>query len=66
MVFLLLNGKLLLTQGQTIAKRLLNITIVDLQGSNATKSHLIKRYGLYFGLQTIPCMGSILHQQPLS
>ncbi len=60
-VFFVLNTNLLKKHGQTIGKKLLGIKIVDLDGNLPTFSkHLVKRYGMYFGLGYIPVVGQIL------
>lgn len=60
-VFFVLNTHLLMKHGQTIGKKLLGIKIVDLDGNlpNFSK-HLVKRYGMYFGLGYIPVVGQFL------
>jgi len=60
-VFIVINGKLLSKNGQTIGKRILGIKIVTLSGElPGIKKHLLKRYGVYFLLGQIPIMGQIL------
>ena len=60
-IFVLINGKLLASSGQTIGKRVLGIKIVTLAGEKATISnHLLKRYGVYFITAQIPVIGGIL------
>lgn len=60
-VFFALNTRLLMKSGQTIGKKLLGIKIVDLDGNLPSFSkHLIKRYGMFFGLDHIPVVGQIL------
>ena len=58
--FVLVNGKFLLESGQTIGKKVLKIKIVDLNDELPSKVHLLKRYGLYFGLGQIPVIGQWL------
>ena len=58
--FALINGKFLLESGQTIGKKVLNIKIVDMNDILPSKMHLLKRYGLYFGLGQIPVVGQWL------
>ena len=59
--FILINGKLLSTNGQTIGKRTLGIKIVTLSGElPSIKEHLLKRYGVYFLLGQVPIIGQIL------
>lgn len=60
-VFLLLNLKFLLRDGQTIAKKLLKIRIVDLHGNLPDpKGNLLPRYALYMLVGQIPVIGPIL------
>ncbi|CAC9609013.1 hypothetical protein [uncultured Gammaproteobacteria bacterium] len=60
-VFIALNGKLLLNKGQTIGKMVLNIKIVTLTGElPSVKQHLIKRFGVYFLTSQIPFIGQFL------
>ena len=58
--FVLVNGKFLLESGQSIGKKVLKIKIVDLNDVLPSKVHLLKRYGLYFGLGQIPVVGQFL------
>ena len=58
--FVLINGKLLLTHGQTIGKKVLNIKIVDMEDNLPTQNHFIKRYAMFFGLGQIPIAGPLL------
>ena len=57
--FVLINGKLLLSKGQTIGKQVIKIKITDLHDNLPTKDALLKRYALYFGVGQIPMMGPI-------
>lgn len=60
-VFVLINGKLLATKGQTIGKRALGIKIVTLSGTLPDiKQHLLKRYGFYFLIGYVPFIGQLL------
>jgi len=59
-IFMAINWSLLLTKGQTIGKKIMNIKIVKYDGSNIDKDTILKRYGIYFGLGFIPFIGSIL------
>jgi uncharacterized RDD family membrane protein YckC len=60
-VYFLLNGKLLITNGQTLGKRSAKIKIVDLNGQlPAVKKHLIKRYSVSMLIQCIPVIGAVL------
>ncbi|MDB9741832.1 RDD family protein [Akkermansiaceae bacterium] len=59
-VFVALNLKFLMSNGQTIGKRILNIQIVDLNGNLPTlKKNLLKRYATYFLPAQIPFAGSV-------
>lgn len=58
--FVLLNGKLLATSGQTIGKKALGIKIVDTNGNlPSVKQHLLKRYAVYFLPGQIPIAGGL-------
>jgi len=59
-VFFVINGTLLVQNGQTIGKKLLSIKIVNLNGQLPTfKRHLIKRYFVYLIPGQIPLVGQI-------
>ena len=59
-VFLIVNGKLLINNGQTIGKKILGIKIVDLNGELPTvKRNLLKRYAVYFIPGQIPIAGQL-------
>ncbi len=60
-VFALVNGKLLVNNGQTIGKRTLGIKIVDIDGNLPTvMPHLIKRYAMFFIPGQIPVVGGVI------
>ncbi|MFT5702517.1 MAG: putative RDD family membrane protein YckC [Desulforhopalus sp.] len=60
--FFILNGKLLISQGRTIGKKLFNIKIVSLNDELPTiKQIIIKRYIPYLGFPYIPFVGGILN-----
>lgn len=60
-VFLLINAKLLIKNGQTIGKKILGIKIADLNGNLPTiKKHLLKRYAAYFLPAQIPIAGPFI------
>jgi uncharacterized RDD family membrane protein YckC len=60
-VFAAINGKLLVSAGQTIGKRALGIKIVSLNGELPTlNEHILKRYGVYFLLGQVPSIGQLL------
>ena len=57
-VFAIINGKLLMNNGQTIGKKLLGIKIVDLEGNLPTvKKQLLTRYATYMIPGQIPIVG---------
>ena len=59
-VFILINGKLLISNGQTIGKKLLGIRIVDLNGDlPELKKHFIKRYAVFLIPGQVPVIGQI-------
>lgn len=58
--FVVVNGKLLISNGQTIGKKILGIKIVDLDGNlPSLKKHLLIRYATYFVPGQIPVAGQI-------
>lgn len=59
-VFVLINGKLLLQKGQTVGKKILKTKIVDSDNNPPSQTHLIKRYSVYFFLRMVPYIGPIL------
>jgi len=60
-VFIIINGKLLTTNGQTVGKRARGIKIVTLSGElPSIKKHLLKRYGVSFLIVYVPLIGQIL------
>ncbi len=60
LVFVIANGKLLISNGQTIGKKILGIKIVDLDGGVPDLSkHLLKRYAVYFIPGQVPIAGQI-------
>jgi uncharacterized RDD family membrane protein YckC len=59
--FIILNGKLLVSSGQTIGKKAIGIKIVDLNGNLPTlNDHLLKRYAFYFIPGQIPFIGPFI------
>lgn len=59
--FLILNGYLLITSQQTLAKRLLGMKIVSNDGTDAVwNKHLVKRYAVFLLLPIIPVIGNFL------
>lgn len=60
LVFVIANGKLLISNGQTIGKKILGIKIVDLEGGVPDFSkHLLKRYAVYFIPGQVPIAGQL-------
>ena len=59
-IFMGINWKFLMQEGQTIGKKALNIKIVDLDENIPNQNSILKRYGLYFGLGQIPMVGPLL------
>ena len=59
--FIILNGKLLISSGQTIGKKAIGIKIVDLNGNLPTlNDHLLKRYAVFFIPGQIPFVGPLI------
>jgi uncharacterized RDD family membrane protein YckC len=58
-VFVLLNGQLLVKYGQTIGKRVVGIQIVALDNSKMTTQQLVTRYAVYFLIGLIPIVGTL-------
>lgn len=59
-IFIAVNLKFLIGNGQTIGKKLLNIKIVDMDGAKADlQKHLLKRYATYFIPSQVPIVGGI-------
>jgi len=59
-IFVILNGKLLVNHGQTIAKRLFNIKIVLVDDNQADLTALLKRYGFSMLVPQIPLIGTVI------
>lgn len=57
--FALINGKFLLSTGQTIGKKALEIKIVDLDGNVPAMNTLVTRYAVYFVPGIIPFIGGL-------
>lgn len=61
LIYLIINGNLLLSQGQTVGKKLVGTQIVnDSTFQMANKGEIIKRYGTYFGCNLVPVIGGLL------
>ena len=59
-IFAFLNGKLLVTQGQTLGKKLMGIKIVTTAGTPPlVKPHLLKRYACYLLAGQVPVIGPL-------
>lgn len=60
-LFLLLNGYLLATQGRTIGKRVIGLGIVRSDGSPASFGRLVGlRYGVFSLLNVLPILGQLV------
>jgi uncharacterized RDD family membrane protein YckC len=60
-LFLLLNGYLLATQGRTIGKRLIGLRIVRSDGSPVSFGRMIGlRYGVFSLLNVLPALGQLV------
>lgn len=59
-LFFLINGKFLLSTGQTIGKKVLSIRIIDQNNQVPDVPTYAKRYGVYFLPGQIPFIGGIL------
>ncbi len=61
LVFTTLNYKLLISNGQTIGKKVIGIKIVDLDGElPLAKSHIVKRYAFFYLPSYIPVIGQFI------
>ena len=59
-IFVLINGKFLVSSGQTIGKKALGIKIVDMQGNLPTLGdHLVKRYAVFMLPGQVPIIGPL-------
>jgi len=59
-VFLLINATFLLSDGQTIGKKLVSTRIVTDNNQKASGTTLLKRYGLYWVVALIPVIAGLL------
>lgn len=60
-IFLLIHGRFLVRDGQTLGKKFLDIKIVGLSGEHASVQVLAKRYGFYWLIPLIPGVGALLN-----
>ena len=59
--FLIINGKLLVSYGQTVGKKILRIKIVTLDGQLPNiKTLIFKRYALFLFIQHTPIIGQFI------
>ena len=58
--FMIINFKFLLSQGQTIGKKVVGIRITGLGGEKIDVPIIAKRYGFYFLVGQIPIIGGII------
>lgn len=58
-LFVMVNGVLLVRHGQTVGKRLVKIRITDLNGRRPTMNNYIARYSVYFLPGQIPIIGQL-------
>ncbi len=60
-IFMLIHGYFLISNGQTLGKKALNIKIVTIDDQHAGISTLAKRYGFYWFIPQIPVIGQIIN-----
>ncbi len=60
-IFLIIHGKFLIRDGQTLGKKVLNIKVVTIAGQYADIKVLGKRYGFYWVVSQIPVIGPIIN-----
>lgn len=60
-IFLLIHGKFLVRDGQTVGKKIQHIKIVTVAGQHANVSVLAKRYGFSWCISLIPVIGPIIN-----
>lgn len=58
--FLIVHGKIMVRDGQTWGKKLLNIKISTMENELPNVSVLIKRYGFYWVIPQIPVVGQVI------
>jgi uncharacterized RDD family membrane protein YckC len=59
-IFLIIHGKFIVRDGQTLGKKTQNIKIVTTEGLHPDISVLAKRYGFYWGVSLIPVIGQLI------
>ena len=59
--FIIIHGRFLIRDGQTIGKRVLGIKIVTLENTLPDMSNLAKRYGFYLLIGNVPFVGPIIN-----
>jgi len=60
-IFLIIHGKFIVRDGQTLGKKAQNIKIVTTAGQHADIPVLAKRYGFYWCIPQIPVIGAIIN-----
>lgn len=60
-IFLVIHGKFMVQDGQTLGKKLFNIKIVTISGQHASIPVLAKRYGFYWVIPQIPAIGPLIN-----
>jgi uncharacterized RDD family membrane protein YckC len=60
-IFVAINGRLMVKKGQTFGKKALKIKMVALSNETITIKHLLKRYSFYWGVPQIPLIGPFIN-----
>lgn len=60
-IFLIIHGKFIVRDGQTLGKKALKIKIVKTNGQHADIPTLAKRYGFFWCIPQIPAIGEIIN-----
>jgi uncharacterized RDD family membrane protein YckC len=60
-IFVIIHGKWLIADGQTLGKRALNIKIVTVENKHASLAVLAKRYGFSMLIPQIPFIGALIN-----
>ena len=58
-LFVIVNGALLIRHGQTVGKRLVKIKITDMNGMRPTLNNYLARYAVYFLPGQVPIVGQL-------